>query len=167
MRLLILAILSIGLLSQPLQARIGSQSGNPDFDGSGVVDFSDFLLFVGNFGARQGDERYEAQFDLDGDGEVAFGDFLIFVGQFGKEVPKAMGKIYWTDSGTGGDNPLWKMIKSSAPTSMAPTLKPSSPSKISIATSKGHCSGYSRGKNVLDRLPSQIVSGVPTSMVLT
>ncbi|MDE2830237.1 MAG: hypothetical protein OXN20_08985 [Gemmatimonadota bacterium] len=106
MRLLILAILSIGLLSQPLQARIGSQSGNPDFDGSGVVDFSDFLLFVGNFGARQGDERYEAQFDLDGDGEVAFGDFLIFVGQFGKEVPKAMGKIYWTDSGTGNPTPM-------------------------------------------------------------
>ncbi|MCY3868972.1 MAG: hypothetical protein OXG87_05395 [Gemmatimonadetes bacterium] len=107
MRLLILATLSIGLLTQPLQARIGSQSSaNTDFDASGTVDFPDFLLFVGKFGARQGDERYEARFDLDGDGEVAFGDFLIFVGQFGKEVPKAMEKIYWTDSGTGGDNPL-------------------------------------------------------------
>jgi len=106
MRLLILAILSIGLLTQPLQARVGSQSGNPDFDASGEVDFTDFLLFAGKFGARQGDERYEARFDLDGDGEVGFGDFLIFAGSFGKEAPKAMGKIYWTDSGTGGDNPL-------------------------------------------------------------
>ena len=106
MRLLILATLSIGLLTQPLQARIGSQSSNPDFDGSGVVDFSDFLLFVSKFGAHQGDERYETRFDLDGDGEVAFGDFLIFVGQFGKEVPKAMGKIYWTDSGTGNPTPM-------------------------------------------------------------
>ena len=106
MRLLILATLSIGLLVQPLQARVGLQSSNPDFDGSGVVDFSDFLLFVGKFGARQGDERYETRFDLDGDGEVAFGDFLIFVGQFGKEVPKAMGKIYWTDSGTGSPTPM-------------------------------------------------------------
>ena len=106
MRLLILATLSIGLLVQPLQARVGSQSGNPDFDGSGLVDFSDFLLFVSKFGARQGDERYEGRFDLDGDGEVAFGDFLRFVGQFGKEVPKAMGKIYWTDSGTGNPTPM-------------------------------------------------------------
>ena len=106
MRLLILATLSIGLLTQPLQARIGSQSGNPDFDASGEVDFTDFLLFAGKFGARQGDERYEVRFDLDGDGEVGFGDFLIFAGSFGKEVPKAMGKIYWTDSGTGGSNPL-------------------------------------------------------------
>ena len=80
MRLLILAILSIGLLTQPLQARIGSQSGNPDFDASGTVDFPDFLLFVSKFGARQGDERYEARFDLDGDGEVGFGDFLLFAG---------------------------------------------------------------------------------------
>ena len=106
MRLLILAIVSIGLLNQPLQARIGSQSGNPDFDASGEVDFTDFLLFAGKFGARQGDERYETQFDLDGDGEVGFGDFLIFAGNFGKTVPKAMGKIYWTDSGTGNPNPL-------------------------------------------------------------
>ena len=106
MRLLILATLSIGLLIQPLQARVGSQSGNPDFDGSGVVDFTDFLQFAGKFGARQGDERYESQFDLDGDGEVGFGDFLIFAGQFGKEAPKAMAMMYWTDSGTGNPTPM-------------------------------------------------------------
>ena len=106
MRLLILATLSIGLLTQPLQARVGSESGNPDFDGSGVVDFPDFLQFAGKFGARQGDERYEGQFDLDGDGEVGFGDFLIFAGQFGKEVPKAVAMMYWTDAGTGAPNAL-------------------------------------------------------------
>ncbi len=113
MRLLILAILFIGLLNQPLQARIGSQSGNPDFDASGEVDFTDFLLFAGKFGARQGDDRYEARFDLDGDGEIGFGDFLVFAGSFGKTapaptdpVPKPAEKIYWTDSGTGNPNPL-------------------------------------------------------------
>ncbi len=105
MRLLILAILSIGLLIQPLQARV-LQSGNPDFDGSGIIDFPDFLQFVNKFGARQDDERYEARFDLDGDGEIGFGDFLLFAGQFGKEAPKAAGKIYWTDSGTGNPNPM-------------------------------------------------------------
>lgn len=106
MRLLILATLSIGLLTQPLQAMVGLQASNPDFDRSGVVDFPDFLLFVGKFGARQGDERYETRFDLDSDGEIGFGDFLIFAGSFGKTVPKPMGKIYWTDSGTGGANAL-------------------------------------------------------------
>ncbi len=106
MRLLLFAIVFAGLLAQPLQARVGSQSGNPDFDASGEVDFTDFLLFAGKFGARQDDDRYEARFDLDGDGEVGFGDFLIFAGQFGKTVPKAMGKIYWTDSGTGNPTPM-------------------------------------------------------------
>ena len=106
MRLLILTLIPIGLLTQPLQSSVELQSGNPDFDGSGVVDFTDFLQFAGKFGARQGDERYESQFDLDGDGEVGFGDFLIFAGSFGKEAPKAMGKIYWTDSGTGAPTPM-------------------------------------------------------------
>ena len=58
----------------------------PDFDGDGRVGFSDFLLFGSQFGARQGDGRYEARFDLDSDGAIGFGDFLIFSGDFGKEV---------------------------------------------------------------------------------
>ena len=62
-------------------------SSLPDFDGNGVVDFPDFLQFVGKFGARQDDDKYEAQYDLDGDGAIAFPDFLIFVSNFGKTVP--------------------------------------------------------------------------------
>ena len=65
----------------------------PDFDGNGTVDFPDFLLFVGKFGARQGDERYEDRFDLDGNGEVMFPDFLIFVSKFGKTVPLTVEKM--------------------------------------------------------------------------
>jgi len=41
-------------------------STDAGFDGSGEVEFSDFLLFVGKFGARQGDGKYEAGYDLDG-----------------------------------------------------------------------------------------------------
>ena len=52
-----------------------------DFDGSGVIDVGDFLLFVDSFGTN------EEKYDLDGDGEVAVSDFLIFVDHFGKEVP--------------------------------------------------------------------------------
>ena len=56
----------------------------PDFDQNGTVDFPDFLLFVGKFGSKQGDETYEDRFDLDGDGVIDFSDFLNFVNDFGK-----------------------------------------------------------------------------------
>ena len=91
-QVLCLAILSIGFLVQPLQASGTLHAGpNPDFDGNGVVDFPDFLQFVGKFGVRQGDEKYEAKFDLDSDNEIGFPDFLIFVRYFGKAVPLAEG----------------------------------------------------------------------------
>lgn len=56
----------------------------PDFDQNGTVDFPDFLLFVGKFGSKQGDETYEDRFDLDGNGSIDFSDFLSFVNDFGK-----------------------------------------------------------------------------------
>ena len=62
----------------------------PDFDGNGVVDFPDFLLFVGKFGSKQGDETYEDRFDLDGNGAIDFSDFLSFVNDFGKKVPRVV-----------------------------------------------------------------------------
>ena len=62
------------------------QALTPDFNGDGVVNFADFLAFAGQFGARQGDGRYEAKYDLDSDGSIGFGDFLIFGSSFGKDV---------------------------------------------------------------------------------
>ena len=64
----------------------------PDFDENGVVDISDFLLFVGKFGSKQGDETYEDRFDLDGNGTVDISDFLIFVNDFGKASPDSGGE---------------------------------------------------------------------------
>ena len=61
----------------------------PDFDQNGTVDISDFLLFVGKFGSKQGDEMYEDRFDLDGNGTVDISDFLIFVKDFGKASPES------------------------------------------------------------------------------
>ena len=90
MRLLLFAVLFLGFLTQPVQARVGLQSGNPDFDGSGVVDFPDFLIFASVYGSRQGDERYDGQFDLDGDAEIGFGDFLIFAEVFGRAIEGEM-----------------------------------------------------------------------------
>ena len=58
----------------------------PDFNRDGVVNFADFLAFGGQYGARQGNGRYDAKYDLDSDGAIGFGDFLIFSSSFGKEV---------------------------------------------------------------------------------
>ena len=57
-----------------------------DFNGDGAVNFTDFLTFVGQFGTRQGDGKYEAKYDLDSDGTIGFGDFLIFSSSFVKEA---------------------------------------------------------------------------------
>ena len=82
---LIFASLSFFFLVQPLQSAL--QSGfNPDFDGSGVVDFLDFLQFADKFGFSRGDAAYEVRYDLNGDGKIAFDDFLLFVEHFGKAV---------------------------------------------------------------------------------
>ena len=42
---------------------------SPDFDGSGLVGFPDFVLFAGAFGYREDDEKYGARYDLNRDGE--------------------------------------------------------------------------------------------------
>ena len=67
-----------------------SQNSSPpssDFNGNGVVDFPDFLLFVTAFGSQAGQERYDAKYDLNGNGEIAFDDFLLFVDSFGPPLP--------------------------------------------------------------------------------
>ena len=99
-KLLLLAIISIGLLMYPLSL-FSSTSLNPDFDGSGTVDFPDFLRFVSAFGSRQGEEKYEIKYDLDSNGEIAFDDFLIFVSRFGKSVkPHAAKRVVSTSDVT-------------------------------------------------------------------
>ena len=59
------------------------QMPSPDFDGDGNVNFADFILFVGKFGSRFGQDRYDARCDLNGDGQIDFADFLIFEVRFG------------------------------------------------------------------------------------
>ena len=66
-----------------------SSPPSPDFNGNGIVDIPDFLLFVDAFGSKEGQERYDAKYDLDGNSEIGIGDFLIFVDSFGKVVNRA------------------------------------------------------------------------------
>jgi YVTN family beta-propeller protein len=57
-----------------------------DFDGSGDVAFSDFLLFASAFGLSLSDAGFDARFDLDSDSQVGFSDFLLFASTFGYAV---------------------------------------------------------------------------------
>ena len=54
-----------------------------DFDGSGRVDFPDFVAFAGVFGTGAGEANYNRLMDLDGSGRVDFPDFVAFAGVFG------------------------------------------------------------------------------------
>jgi hypothetical protein len=56
----------------------------PDFDGSGKVDFQDFLLFAAGFGKAEGNPAFNPLLDLDNSGAVDFPDFLLFAQSFGK-----------------------------------------------------------------------------------
>ena len=62
---------------------------SPDFDGNGLVGFSDFVAFAGVFGAQRGDSKFEARFDLNNDGAIGFEDFVAFAGSFGEEANRA------------------------------------------------------------------------------
>ncbi len=64
-------------------AFIGGSTGASlasDFDGSGAVGFTDFLMFAEAFGSSN------SRFDLDNGGTVNFEDFLIFASEFGRSV---------------------------------------------------------------------------------
>ena len=54
-----------------------------DFNGDGVVNLSDHLLFLEVFGLSEGDDGFNTDMDLDGDGTIGIPDFLIFVDNFG------------------------------------------------------------------------------------
>lgn len=64
----------------------GSVVKTPDFNGNGVVDFPDFLVFAAGFGKTSTDPGFQASIDLNDNGAVDFPDFLIFAQQFGKAV---------------------------------------------------------------------------------
>ena len=66
-------------------------AADADFNGNGVVDIPDFLLFVDVFGSSRGDGKYEAKYDFDGNGVIGIPDFLTFVDNFGKTVPSSDG----------------------------------------------------------------------------
>ncbi len=79
-----------------------SSALSPDFDGDGEVGFNDFVLFAGAFGAKRGENRFDARFDLDSSGDIGFGDFVEFAGSFGQPVGTGGGSGSGSGSGSGG-----------------------------------------------------------------
>ena len=88
---LLLLIFPWSLFSQ------NSSPPSPDFNGNGIVDIPDFLLFVDAFGSQEGRDlparsaqagKYDSKYDLDGNSEIGFADFLLFVDNFGKVVKR-------------------------------------------------------------------------------
>ena len=60
-----------------------------DFDGSGRVDFADFVLFARVFGSEDGEGKYEGRYDLNSDDGIGFADFVAFANSFGKALNRA------------------------------------------------------------------------------
>jgi sugar lactone lactonase YvrE len=59
-----------------------------DFNGDKAVDFTDFFMFVEQFGTRQGGAGWDPAFDLAQDGVIDFNDFFVFAEQFGTRLNK-------------------------------------------------------------------------------
>jgi len=59
-----------------------------DFNGDKVVDFTDFFMFVEQFGTRQGGPGWDPAFDLAKDSVIDFNDFFVFAEQFGTRLSK-------------------------------------------------------------------------------
>lgn len=55
-----------------------------DFDGSGRVDFVDFLELIQHFGSTAGSVDYDARFDLNADEVIGFADFILFARVFSR-----------------------------------------------------------------------------------
>ncbi len=73
----------------PQTGSVALESTTPpslDFDGSGIVDFPDYLMFISAFGSQEGQAKYDPKYDLNSDGKIAFEDFLILTDNFGKNV---------------------------------------------------------------------------------
>ncbi len=75
-------------VEDPLQLRMSFSKEKPslpgDFDGDGIVNTSDFLIFVAAFGASRGEAAFDEELDLVPDGIIGIADFLAFIDQFGK-----------------------------------------------------------------------------------
>ena len=72
------------LASAPISEAQQTNIEAADFDGSGRVDFPDFLIFASGFGKSTADVGFDARLDFSGNGTIDFPDFIVFAQSFGK-----------------------------------------------------------------------------------
>lgn len=60
-------------------------SPNLDFNDDGIVEFSDFIDFIGKFDTKLGQNEYDSKYDLDNDQKIGFNDFIIFAQGYGRD----------------------------------------------------------------------------------
>jgi hypothetical protein len=68
-----------------------------DFDDSGQVDFSDFLVFADCFGTDTASPDWNVACDLEANGSIDFSDFVLFAGAFGRTDRRPEVTIGWAD----------------------------------------------------------------------
>ena len=90
-RIPIFVLIALALFVYPLMPSHVFAEPTSDFNGDGIVNSTDFLLFAGVFGSKRGDGKYDAKYDLNSDGRIGPSDFLIFAGNYGKKVPPSGG----------------------------------------------------------------------------
>ena len=122
------ALIALALLIQPLMPSHVFAAPTSDFNGDGIVNSTDFLLFLGVFGSTRWDGKYDVKYDLNIDGMIETSDFVIFVGDYGKKVPPSGGgtsddlfALIWNNLPS---QPWWR---ESAPYSCAAEAKITSP----------------------------------------
>ena len=122
------ALIALALLIQPLMPSHVFAAPSSDFNGDGIVNSTDFLLFLGVFGLKREHWKYDVKYDLNSDGWIETSDFVIFVGDYGKKVPPSGGgtsddlfALIWNNLPS---QPWWR---ESAPYSCAVVAKTTSP----------------------------------------
>ncbi len=116
---------------------------SPDFDGNGLVGFSDFVAFAGAFGAQRGDGKYVAKYDLNNDGSIGFDDLLIFAESFGDAVNRA--PVFGDGSSTSrtvaentpARRPIQHPVNASDPDGHRVTYRLSGPDSASFSVATG------------------------------
>ena len=70
---------------------IGRVSANshtdPDFNDDGIVNSTDYALFLAQWSTREGDTNWNAKYDLNSDGIINSTDYALFIADWGKTFP--------------------------------------------------------------------------------
>jgi hypothetical protein len=92
-----------------VDATIALQATQPapakgDFNGDGIVNFTDIFMFTAAFGTSSSTAGWDAKYDLSGNGVVGFADWVMLVELFGKQTSsgKPVPVVAYNGANAGG-----------------------------------------------------------------